>query len=353
MNFLKKYAIKAKIFFLNYALPIMAVSGISLYVIGPHYQLVWAKDFGLTLITAGVFGVVLKSLQFIGVFDEAILSIVSKEEFIKKIIAILGNEDVKKNRANIFGYIEFKDAIDALNAKSNNPERASLRDLWNDLTKTIIATDFPELNDALASSLKESALLRPDFYYKEMDLIYSLEDFDANKAIIKICVTSILKIASNQGCDVPFKATFTNNSQKNKQNFSYCHAKLGNGECLDIMKEGCIEKTDNGSVLSYGFRGYSDYEISSKYYLDLSVNDSPYIIMGIARLTSLFKAKVENKIEKKFRVLIKEYGGGLNKFDIDSPIPYNNGAACDYSIKSKDLIFPGHGVIILLVRNDS
>lgn len=119
--------------------------------------LAFARDSGKAILTGGVFAVLLKSMQFMGVFKEAILSIIYEPQYLEN--------------------------------------RKDLPSMWEKLSMVLFKNKFPKISDKLLHDVKEMYFPTKEvIYYENAEHELKFKILDKDNSLISVTATTNLDV---------------------------------------------------------------------------------------------------------------------------------------------------------------
>lgn len=179
--------------FLAKTLPVwMALLGLALIVISAMKPWGWPDNYfkvldsiGSAVLVGGVFGVLLKSLQYAGVFKTELCRIIyGKDEsnnsndlvttFRKELSSMIYGADGTVDRADVITALS-EGVRGIVYENQALQQRKDLRDLWETITVAVYKTKYPEISEDIARKVTKEYFPSGDtFYYDRFEESISL-----------------------------------------------------------------------------------------------------------------------------------------------------------------------------------
>jgi hypothetical protein len=223
----------------------------------------FCNTVGITILSSGIFSVILKTIQFSGVFKEEVSKFFKDEE--------------AKNlfKAELTGVIQEEISEIIFNPKFLKL-RNDLAQYWVLLTKELTQNKFPEISDLLLEDIKNNYLpLESGFYFKKANHTITLKLLDKEKGIIEYNKNTRFTIVAHDETTVityPFSTTFKIAAESI---FNQPKLKI-NDKIIDytIIKE---YEEDDERICEYEAMlvGHKEYTISKDDVRSFQVNTDP------------------------------------------------------------------------------
>lgn len=275
-------------------------------------------DGGTAILVGGVFGSVLRSFQFMGVFKEALSDIIFEE-----------------------GFLEI---------------RRDLVPLWRKLSTAIYKKKFPELSSQIHDAVITGYLpVTKDFYYKNYDRVCSVSWKDHDASIVEVAEEVQLDIVPAQP-EREISYFFRRNQPKGDVHMQAEHiikelnidGKNYTEVCNQESKKGQQSTEELHTTYEVKLKGKDKYRVVRKTTSSYPLSVDPCIKVSTDQF--LLGAKIRVYCPPPDLKVSFVSSGTLHEFNDCLPSGRPNDRARDLDFEYKDLIFPRQGFILLLSR---
>lgn len=182
----------------------VVIGGLKFFNIRDDYAKV-LEAIGSAILAGGVFGVLLKSFQYSGVFKEELNDVIYGSRHPEKqnnlveifkhelqsIISGIEDPEERKNVINVLREV-LQDFVFDNKFLAN---RKDLRELWKRVSIAAYSSSFPDISDKIADRLDDEYFpIKDNFYYSKFEENISIEFIDDEKKYVKAKETIKLKI---------------------------------------------------------------------------------------------------------------------------------------------------------------
>lgn len=283
-------------------------------VAGVRWQTIW-YSIGSSVLSGSVFGVLLKSIQFLGVFERALANIVLAN---KSWLASLSEQ--------------------------------RLKNLWEDTTAAIVVKGFPDLSANLTKDVLDQMVPKlGQFYYSRIKRRVELRSYDPEKDELEVCEEYHLVMHAHEDEEITYSfsssyaAAATNTDEKIISFFQI------DGE--DYLEEVKYQPTTSEKLYDYEvsycikLKGKEQYSVKRHMRRTTQVSKDPVWHMVTQRFVTSMEVTVDNRCSEHFRIRALPLGiaeGGCTISQDSDTITV---------IEVNRLMFPGDGLLIVYERS--
>jgi hypothetical protein len=268
-------------------------------------------SLGQPILIGGVFGSLLKTYQYLGIFKDAVKEVIFEKPW-------------------------FDDK--------------HLIDLWKKISNAIYKEKFPELASFLHKTILEKYFpTDKDFYYSEFEISFNFSWKDGNKKMLVREDTLEVKIKPfNKDTEIEYKYSFEHPEGSIEQKTSLTIEKFTINE-KDYKDNYKLEPADGKFIARYNIclKGAEEYTVCRKSTTEFSLDNEPYARYMSTNFIKWARVNVttrEDDLKIKFLPL-----GTLEEFQ---PVGHSNDTyPSNFSKEYKHLMFPNQGFILVFSRN--
>ena len=214
--------------------------------------LIFAKDFGKIVLTGGAFAVLLKSMQFMGVFKEAIVSVIYEPKFLEN--------------------------------------RKDLPTIWEKLSMVLFKNKFPKISDKVLHDVKEMYFPTKEvIYYENAEHELKFKILDKDKKLVS--VTNITNL------DVVCESKATRTFYEHGFSTDCCDYKMLKFKVdgIDDKKSETYTKTIDGveyHIMKTKLTGKDKYRINLVTERTLNIVDDDLYQFGATKIFNKLKVQI-------------------------------------------------------------
>lgn len=269
---------------------------------------------GSAVLSGGIFASVLKSFQFLGIFQEAMENIVFSNQ---RWLGSLSD--------------------------------ARLRTLWSDATQAIVTKGFPRLSASLGKEVLDEVIPKlGDYYYTKMFRRLELVGFDTTTGVLEMAEEYELAIhAYTAETEIPYKFGLRGNwaSQMPKRPAEIRHLTINGKDQISSVAYSGKQGEHNNFRVSHDIKlkGEASYSVRRHMTRLSHLPTDPIVLMVTTRFAESMVLMVVNRLPE-IRVRIETIGLADSGYAIRPEGPTIQ--RCDVH----QLMFPGDGVLLVLER---
>lgn len=263
-------------------------------------------------LSGGVFAAVLKAMQFMNVFQNALEKIVLTD---KTWLATLST--------------------------------SKLRKIWQDVIKTMVLKGFPELSDKLTDEVFEHVVPKlGDYYYSNMKRRIEIESYDKSTDTLNILEQYELTINSHsKDTKIPYNFELKGDwpADMDLKPYEITHLEINGKDFLSkVMYPG--RKGEYQVMISHCIPlvSQNEYKVLRNMRRTTRPSKDPVFHMVAARFTDGMTISIQNRAASS--VKLRPLAIGVKKLEISTQAP--DITRCEV----KQLLFPGDGLILVIEK---
>ena len=321
--------------------------GIAYFLVDDTVSGSWHRfliSVGSLLLSAGVFAVLLKSVQFLQVFREELFVVFADSKFetvIRKCMSGLRSE-----LSSVFAEPQFQAALQKavhVDEADNDALLRLNRESASQFLRNKASDDFAApVADALSRLLQDASA---DAHYRHFNRTIRINDFDKTTKELQLEDEVFIELVPRErSARIPYASTVNGMAGQAKGRLTV----NGQNRTADIVMD------SNSARYSLQLQGERAYRIERKYEKRFRLPDDPYVHLRLTRYTFSLQLRIENYVADKVGVIVKPNG-----FDPDREVSGwlvteeplgNQDDKSQLLIRAykSSLTFPNQGYIIVL-----
>lgn len=261
---------------------------------------------GKTILGSGVFLLFLKSIQFLGVFQDEIRKVIYSDEILTK--------------------------------------RNDIQEIWKKVTRAVYQSAFPSISSKIEDLIQDKILPRKlNYYHKDLHVIYEIDKVDDNHFGL-IESQSFIIISDGKDITFEFKNHYIKTTDESDKSDLTIDLLINNENYNNkIIKSNQIAFSNNqigfNFYCSLTLKGNTEYHVKKVTKSIHTTRLNGYWNFGIGRITDSFTIDIRNNGNYEVDLIPFGNNTSLQKIFVSSTLNIN---------KHYDILTPGDGYILLI-----